>query len=138
MKNSNKEPMKLTKSRIREPEAGAAGCEAGGSGQRRVGTWVRPGLSGQEVGKRPGFAHIARTFSHLGPDNSTQVVDFPRICTVRLFWGPREMLATDGTPIKHGCRKDGSIRKAGTEENRNGKRRVNHGWATMDTDMTKK
>ena len=82
MKNSNKEPMKLTKSRIREPEAGAAGCEAGGSGQRRVGTWVRPGLSGQEVGKRPGFAHIARTFSHLGPDNSTQVVDFPHLAMV--------------------------------------------------------
>jgi hypothetical protein len=124
MKNSNKEPMKLTKSRIQEPEAG-------GGGQRRVGTWVRPGLSGQEVGKQPGFAHIAPASTRLGPDNSTQVVDFPRIESVGLFWGRCEMLATDGTPIKHGWGQTlnrRKLREQRAEETTDERR--------MDTDMT--
>ena len=35
--------------------------------------------------------------------------------------GKPNWLATDETQIKHGCRKQGLIRKAGWEESRNGK-----------------
>ena len=61
------------------------GREAGGGGKRWDGKWVDLGKGGKEVGKWTGFSHLATTFSHLGPDNSTQVVDFPHLSTVRLF-----------------------------------------------------
>ena len=44
------------------------------------GKWVDLGKGGRVAGKRTGFPH-------LGPDNSTQVVDFPRICSVSIFLG---------------------------------------------------
>jgi hypothetical protein len=93
MKNLNNEPMKLLKPGT-ETEAGIAG-------PRRVGKWVQPGGSGQEVGKRTGFAQVAPASTRLGPDNSTQVVDFPRICSVRLFPGSREMGSHGWNRIKH-------------------------------------
>jgi hypothetical protein len=46
-------------------------------------TAVRKG--GQQVGKWPVFARIKTALTRLGPDNSTQVVDFPRMAVVRLF-----------------------------------------------------
>src|SRR5258708_38717509 len=64
----------------------ACGPEAGGGGKRWDGKWLDLGKGGQEVGKWTGFSHLATTFSHLGPDNSTQVVDFPHLSTVRLFF----------------------------------------------------
>jgi len=62
-----------------------AGWEMGLSGQKRDGTRVYLGKGGQEVGKRTGFSHFETALTHLFPHVSTQVVDFPRICTVRLF-----------------------------------------------------
>ena len=56
------------------------------SGQSRAGTRVYPGGSGRMVGKRTGFSHLETGFSRLFPDESMQVVDFPRIAYVRLFW----------------------------------------------------
>src|SRR5258708_30916497 len=63
-------------------EAGATrkAREAGAGGKRWVGKWVDLGKGGRREGKRTGFPH-------LGPDNSTQVVDFPRICSVSIFSG---------------------------------------------------
>jgi len=52
----------------------------GGGGKRRVGRWVDLGKGGMLEGKRTGF-------SHLFPDDSMQVVDFPRMYDVRHFWG---------------------------------------------------
>jgi hypothetical protein len=37
------------------------------------------------VGKRTGFSHLETALTRLGPDKSTQVVDFPYMCMVRLF-----------------------------------------------------
>jgi len=64
------------------PEAGAPrkAREAGAGGKRWGGKWVDLGKGGRVAGKRTGFPH-------LGPDNSTQVVDFPRICSVSIFSG---------------------------------------------------
>ena len=86
---------------------------------------LQPRFGGRaEVGKRTGFAHLATGSCRPGPDNSTQVVDFPHLSGVRVF--RREFrertriqeksdildkeamesgngqVATDGTPIKHG------------------------------------
>jgi len=55
-----------------------AGWEVGRYGQRRAGKRVFLGKDGLEIGKWTGF-------SRLGPDNSTQVVDFPHLVKVRLF-----------------------------------------------------
>ncbi len=62
------------------PEAGVPwrAREAGTSGKRWVEMRANPGLSGRMAGKWTGF-------SHLFPDDSTQVVDFPRMCNVRVF-----------------------------------------------------
>ena len=62
----------------REPEAGA-------SGKRWAGRSTEVGKGGQEVGKQTGFSHFATGFSHLFPDDSMQVVDFPHLACVRLF-----------------------------------------------------
>ena len=75
--NMNNEPKKLMKPGT-ETEAVAAG-------QRRIGKRVQAGGSGQAIGKRIGLAHIAPASTRLGPDNSTQVVDFPHLSTVRFF-----------------------------------------------------
>ena len=50
-----------------------------------MGGRVEVGKGGQKVGKWTGFSHFETAFSHLFPCFSTQVVDFPHICTVRLF-----------------------------------------------------
>jgi len=106
MKNMNNEPKKLMKPGT-ETEAVAAG-------QRRIGKRVQAGGSGQAIGKRIGLAHIAPASTRLGPDNSTQVVDFPHLAHVSLFWERAKIvLATDGTRIKHRLGKE--TEQMGTE-----------------------
>jgi hypothetical protein len=92
VKNSNNEPMKLTKSRNRKPEAGAVARQAGGGGQKagsfRTGTMgkrVEVGKGGQEIGKWRSFSHFETALTRLFPDNSTQVVDCPHPAMGRLF-----------------------------------------------------
>jgi hypothetical protein len=94
---SNSNGMNAAMARSAGPEAGAPAetREAGRGWQRRVGMWVQPGGSGQEVGKPTGFAHIAPGSTRLGPDNSTQVVDFPHLSRVRLFWASPEIAKTN-------------------------------------------
>ena len=101
--------------------------KAGGVGKRRSGRRAFTVLSGWEVEKARNFYRLATAFSHLWagstrlfPPFSTQVVDFPHICMVRLFWGCPEMSATDETQ---------KIHRWGQEVEREGTgRRVNHGW----------
>ena len=69
-----------------ETEAVAAGLEAGEDVKNRAEKRVEVGKGGCEIGKWRSFSHFETVFSHLFPCFSTQVVDFPRICTVRLFW----------------------------------------------------
>jgi hypothetical protein len=74
-------------SRLRGGGAGRmVGLFRAGSMERRADL----GLSGQDVGKWAAFAHMETGLTRLGPDKSTQVVDFPRIAYVRLFWGGAE------------------------------------------------
>src|SRR6266404_9906123 len=96
MKNSNNEPMKLTKSRIREPEAVADGCQADanllrseaiGGGAGTMEKRVDVGKGGCEIEKWRSFSHFETAFSHLFPHKSTQVVDFPHLSGVSIFWG---------------------------------------------------
>jgi len=55
------------------------GPEAGRGGKRRVGRRVYVGKGGRHV--------VGGTvFSHLFPPDSTQVVDFPHLSAVRVFW----------------------------------------------------
>ncbi len=49
------------------------------TGQRWAGRWVGRRKSGQEAEKRTGFAHMEFASTRLGPDKSTQVVDFPHL-----------------------------------------------------------
>jgi hypothetical protein len=97
VKSSNNEPMKLTKPGIREPEAVAAGRKAGGtlvrsevvaggSGKKCVRKWANLGKGGCEIGKCCSFSHFETALSRLFPQLSTQVVDFPHLAVVRLFW----------------------------------------------------
>src|SRR6266404_1536983 len=69
-----------------EIPAAECGQEAGGSGKRWTGNWVNLGKGGQEVGKWCCFSHFETVFSHLFPRFSTQVVDFPRMTVVSIFW----------------------------------------------------
>ncbi len=55
------------------------------SGQKCVGRRVQLGKGGRGVGKRTGFSHIETALTRLFPRVSTQVVDFPCMCDVRLF-----------------------------------------------------
>jgi len=119
----NREPRETISARQRA-EVGAVRrpclVKAVGGGKRWVGRWVISTLSGHKAGKWCSFSHLETGLTHLFPHKSTQVVDFPHICTVRLFWGSPEMLATDETQI---------IRRWGQEVEREGTgRRVNHGW----------
>jgi len=82
----NNEPLKLMKSRIREPEAVSF----------RTGTMEKRaevGKGGQEIGKWCSFSHLETTLTRLFQHNSTQVVDFPHLSTVRFFWGRYEMVS---------------------------------------------
>jgi hypothetical protein len=95
--------------RERAPELGAARrpylVEAGRGGKRWVGEWVQLGKGGWMTGKRTGFSHFETALTHLFPHNSTQVVDFPHLRVVRLFWGKPGIWKT----------KDVNIVKPGTE-----------------------
>src|SRR5258706_3155375 len=73
MKNANKKPGTKTETNV--------------TGQRRAGTQAQLGKDGLGAGKRTAFSHFAPGISHLYPLNSTQVVDFPRMCNVSIFWG---------------------------------------------------
>src|SRR6266404_1234245 len=90
------------------PEAGAPtkAREAGGGGKRRAGRRANPGLSGREMRKWTGFSHFETALTRLFPHDSTQVVDFPRMYAVRVFWKAMKWVATDGTRIKHGLGKE--------------------------------
>ena len=68
-----------------ERELRRCGLKAGEDGKRWAGARVNLGKGGQKVGKWTGFSHFGTALTHLFPHVSTQVVDFPRICTVRLF-----------------------------------------------------
>jgi len=61
------------------------------SGQWRVARRVCMGKGGKMAGKWTSLAHIAPGSTRLGPDNLMQVVDFPHLSAVRLFWGGPEM-----------------------------------------------
>jgi len=77
--------MKLAKSRIRDPEAVAVARQAGEDVKNRAEKRVKLGKGGREIGKWRSFSHIETALTRLFPRFSTQVVDFPHICTVRLF-----------------------------------------------------
>ena len=64
--------------------------EARRGGKRWVGRRVYVGKGGQEVAERIGF-------SRLFPHDSTQVVDFPYICVVRVFGEEHEMVTMGGS-----------------------------------------
>src|SRR5258708_23653391 len=74
---------------------GTSQREAGGGGKRWVWKCNQVGKGGQVARQRTGF-------SHLFPDDSTQVVDFPHLSRFRFFWGsPEIVFATDETRVKH-------------------------------------
>src|SRR6266403_5039229 len=54
-------------------------------GGTRLRSGAMEGGGGQEAGKWTGFSHLETAFSDLFPHKSMQVVDFPHICTVRVF-----------------------------------------------------
>jgi hypothetical protein len=59
----------------------------GEGGQRWAGEWGDVGKVGRMVGKWIGLAHMETASTRLGPDNSTQVVDFPHLAMVSVFSG---------------------------------------------------
>jgi len=71
VQNLNNEPMKLTKSRTRKPEAGAVARQAGVGGKRRQERRAFTALSGWEIGKTWNFYRLTTGFSplrdHLNP-----------------------------------------------------------------------
>ena len=69
-----------------ETEAVAVARQAGEDVKNRAEKRVEVGKGGCEIGKWRSFSHFETTFSHLFPHNSTQVVDFPHLAHVRLFW----------------------------------------------------
>jgi hypothetical protein len=100
-------------------KTGRKQLEAGEGGQMWVGEWVKLGKGGRGMGKRTGLAHIKRASTRLGPGKSTQVVDFPHLSVVRLFWEAMKSVATDGTRIKLGLGRDIEQKVvAGTEMDR--------------------
>jgi hypothetical protein len=136
-KASNNEPMKLTKSRSEGIPASVVpagrtcygtdfpgtsslanfrcrfatlpnrGREAGAGGKRWSGMCVNLGKGGQETGEWRSFSHFETALTHLFPHKSTQVVDFPRIEHVRLFWEGHEIGFSPGwgkktEPRRHG------------------------------------
>jgi len=116
MKNSNNEPMNPTKSGIDRTRASVVptgrtcfgaefpgtlclanfrcrfatlpnrGEDVGEGGKRWVWKRVNLGKGGQKAGKWRSFSHFETAFSHLFPCFSTQVVDFPRMTVVSIFW----------------------------------------------------
>jgi len=70
-----------------ETEAVAAGRQAGEDVKNRAEKRAEVGKGGQEMGKWRSFSHLETAFSHLFPCFSTQVVDFPHLAMVSIFWG---------------------------------------------------
>src|SRR5882724_3386282 len=70
------------------PEAGvpSKNREASSCGKRWAGRRAKPGKGGQEAGKRIGFSHFETALTRLFPHKSMQVVDFPRMYAVGIFW----------------------------------------------------
>ena len=81
------------------PEAGAPrkDREAGAGWKRWIRRSVHVGKGGLEMGKWIGFSRVF-------PDDSTQVVDFPHLSTLRLFWRAE---ITAETQRRRGGEKDG-------------------------------
>ena len=111
-----------------EIPAAECGQEAGGSGKRWVGRRVNLGKGGQEIGKQTGFSHLETGSTRLFPLVSTQVVDFPHLRAVRLFWEGMKWVATDKTRIKHGIGK-GRPDKEVTEQVWVEKREIYHAFS---------
>ena|SRR5882724_12628992 len=65
------------------------GLKAAGNGKRRLGSRSFTALSGWEIEEWCGFSHLEIAFSHLFPGFSTQVVDFPRMAHLSIFWEER-------------------------------------------------
>ncbi len=80
-----------------------SGEDVGRGGQRWVGRWVTLGKSGRVVGIWTGFSRFKAVLAHLFLHHSTQVVDFPRICTLRLFWEAMKLEKESGMSL-HGFR----------------------------------
>src|SRR5882757_768000 len=77
-----------------EREVRRWGLKAARNGKRRYASRAFTSLSGWEIGKAwnfyrlaTGFSRIATGYYRLFPHDSTQVVDFPHLAMVRLFWG---------------------------------------------------
>jgi len=68
-------------------------------GKRRYASRAFTALSGCGVGKFTGFYRIATCCYRLFPRNSTQVVDFPHLAVVRLFWESPEIGKTTVTGL---------------------------------------
>ncbi len=89
-----------------EASAPPEALEAGADGKRWAGRRVNLGKGGKMMGKRTGFSHFETALTRLFPHDSTQVVDFPRMYAVSVFWEAMKWVATDGTGIKHGLGKE--------------------------------
>ena len=92
---------KVTAARSQESALKACGVQVrrwtkmNRSKQRGVGNGVTEHW--RDGRKRIGYFHIATGFSRLFPHDLTQVVDFPHLAMVRLFWGrPVIVFATEG------------------------------------------
>src|SRR5258708_6219387 len=72
----NKEAMKIG---IRELKSATAG-------KRWAGKRVDLGKGGQKASKWTGFSHFETALTRLFPQVSTQVVDFPLLSRLRVFW----------------------------------------------------
>jgi len=78
-------------------------------GKRRYASCAFTALSGCRMRKFTDFYRITPRRYHLGPDKSTQVVDFPHLRVVRLFWGKPGIWKTkDVNAVKPGT--EGSLR----------------------------
>ncbi len=86
-----------TKAGSKEPKEGGGGQKPGFFRRGTMGKRVELGKGGQKVGKRSGFFHFETAFSGLFPHKSTQVVDFPYICVVRVFGEEHEMVTMGGS-----------------------------------------
>ena len=58
--------------------------------------------SGRRTGKRTGFSRLETAFSHVGPDKSTQVVDFPRLAHVGQAVLGTNIAEAERKPQRHG------------------------------------
>jgi hypothetical protein len=81
-------------------EDAATGTVMAETGQWRAAMRVQPGKGGQAVGKWAGFSHIEPGLTRLCPDKSTQVVDFPYMCMVRLFCGAMKSRNEKGRSLR--------------------------------------